>query len=65
YGTGSEVAVYGDLYSYGIVLLEMFTGKRPTDNMFTDGFNNLHNFAKQALPSGVTFSGNRMGVNCL
>ncbi|PON76721.1 hypothetical protein PanWU01x14_034070 [Parasponia andersonii] len=30
----------------------MFTGKRPTDNMFTDGFN-LHNFVKQALPSGV------------
>ncbi|GAV71611.1 Pkinase domain-containing protein/LRR_1 domain-containing protein/LRRNT_2 domain-containing protein/LRR_4 domain-containing protein/LRR_6 domain-containing protein/LRR_8 domain-containing protein [Cephalotus follicularis] len=49
YGMGSEVSVYGDVYSYGILLLEMFTGKRPTDNMFREGLN-LHNFAKAALP---------------
>ena len=39
----------GDAYSFGILLLEMFTGKRPTDEMFKDGFN-LHNFVKMALP---------------
>ncbi|GAV76585.1 Pkinase_Tyr domain-containing protein [Cephalotus follicularis] len=49
YGMGSEVSVYGDVYSYGILLLEIFTGKRPTDDMFREGLN-LHNFAKATLP---------------
>ncbi|XP_059627985.1 probable LRR receptor-like serine/threonine-protein kinase At3g47570 [Cornus florida] len=48
YGMGSEVSISGDVYSYGILLLEMFIGKRPTDEMFIDGLN-LHNFAKTAL----------------
>uniref|UniRef100_A0A2N9G7Z1 Protein kinase domain-containing protein n=1 Tax=Fagus sylvatica TaxID=28930 RepID=A0A2N9G7Z1_FAGSY len=39
----------GDVYSYGILVLEMFTGRRPTDKMFKDGFN-LHNFVRMALP---------------
>lgn len=49
---GSEVTTYGDLYSYGILLLEMFMGKRPTSEMFVDSLN-LHNFAKMALPERV------------
>jgi len=49
---GSEVSTYGDVYSYGILLLEMFTGKRPTDDMFIDGLH-LHNFAKTAFPERV------------
>ncbi|CAI0443946.1 unnamed protein product [Linum tenue] len=44
YGMGSEVSTNGDVYSYGILLLEMFTGRRPTDETFRDGLN-LHNFA--------------------
>ncbi|MCL7049653.1 hypothetical protein MKW94_020239, partial [Papaver nudicaule] len=48
YGMGSDVSANGDIYSYGIMLLEMFTGRRPTDTMFTDGLN-LHEFAKTAL----------------
>uniref|UniRef100_A0A5B7AAK6 non-specific serine/threonine protein kinase n=1 Tax=Davidia involucrata TaxID=16924 RepID=A0A5B7AAK6_DAVIN len=52
YGMGSELSTYGDMYSYGILLLEMFTGKRPTDELFKDSLN-LHNFVKEALPNRV------------
>ncbi|XP_022764250.1 probable LRR receptor-like serine/threonine-protein kinase At3g47570 [Durio zibethinus] len=52
YGLGSDVTTYGDVYSYGILLLEMFTGKRPTGEMFTENLN-LHNFVKTALPDRV------------
>ncbi|OWM83857.1 hypothetical protein CDL15_Pgr004288 [Punica granatum] len=52
YGAGAEVSINGDVYSYGILILEMFTGKRPTDNMFGDGLN-FHSFAMAALPEQV------------
>ncbi|KAJ8765682.1 hypothetical protein K2173_014804 [Erythroxylum novogranatense] len=53
YGMLSEVTTYGDVYSYGIMLLELFTGKKPTDAMFNEELN-LHNFVKVALPDHVT-----------
>ncbi|KAM4080437.1 hypothetical protein ACJW30_11G016000 [Castanea mollissima] len=49
YGMGGEASTEGDVYSYGILVLEMFTGRRPTDDMFKDGLD-LHNFVKMTLP---------------
>ncbi|KAI3840125.1 hypothetical protein MKX03_003581 [Papaver bracteatum] len=48
YGMGRDVSTHGDVYSYGIMVVEIFTGRRPTDDIFTDGLN-LHTFAKTAL----------------
>ena len=48
YGMGNEVTTSGDVYSYGILLLEMFTGRRPTDNKFSNSLS-IHNFVKMAL----------------
>ena len=55
----------GDVYSYGILLLEMFTGKRPTDPMFSDGMS-LHIFSKMALPERVMeiADSNLVGDSC-
>ncbi|KAK8277677.1 hypothetical protein V6Z12_D10G287600 [Gossypium hirsutum] len=52
YGMGSELSTQGDVYSYGILLLEMFTGKRPTDERFREGLS-LCNFVKAALPERI------------
>ncbi|XP_026423925.1 putative receptor-like protein kinase At3g47110 [Papaver somniferum] len=53
YGMGGVVSTQGDVYTYGILLLEMFTGKRPNDGMFVDGLN-IHNFSKMhELPERI------------
>ncbi|KAL3745335.1 hypothetical protein ACJRO7_014442 [Eucalyptus globulus] len=52
YGMGDMVSTQGDMYSYGILLLEMLTGRRPTEETFKDHLN-LHNFVKVALPDPV------------
>ncbi|XP_017230033.1 probable LRR receptor-like serine/threonine-protein kinase At3g47570 isoform X2 [Daucus carota subsp. sativus] len=54
YGMGAEISVEGDVYSYGIFLLEMFTGKRPTcSSALLDNNNNLHDYVRNALPQRV------------
>ncbi|URE07483.1 LRR receptor-like serine threonine-protein kinase [Musa troglodytarum] len=52
YGMGNKVSIQGDVYSYGILLLEMFTGRRPTDDGFKAGLN-LHQYVEMALPDQV------------
>ncbi|GAU15772.1 hypothetical protein TSUD_235880 [Trifolium subterraneum] len=52
YGMGSEVSTCGDMYSFGILMLEMLTGKRPTDEAFEDG-QNLHNFVGNLFPDNL------------
>lgn len=49
---GSEASMAGDVYSFGILLLEIFIRKRPTDSMFNDGLT-IHEFAMKALPQRV------------
>jgi hypothetical protein len=54
---GNEVSSYGDIYIYiyiyGILLLEMFIGKRLTDDMFQQSTLNLNSFVQQALSKRV------------
>lgn len=40
------------MYSYGILLLEIFTGKRPTDEMFKDSMS-LRTYIQAAFPNRV------------
>ncbi|KAK3417084.1 hypothetical protein EUGRSUZ_H02840, partial [Eucalyptus grandis] len=49
YGMECVVSREGDVYSYGILLLEMFTGVSPTNEMFRENLN-LNKFVKEALP---------------
>ncbi|KAH7543069.1 hypothetical protein FEM48_Zijuj02G0144200 [Ziziphus jujuba var. spinosa] len=49
---GIEVSAKGDIYSFGVMLLEMVTRKRPTSNMFTDGLD-LRKWVRCALPDHI------------
>ncbi|XP_008385914.1 probable LRR receptor-like serine/threonine-protein kinase At3g47570 [Malus sylvestris] len=52
YGMGGQVSTLGDVYSYGILLLEIFTGKRPIDDIFK-GELTIYQFVAMALPDHV------------
>ncbi|XP_034569069.1 uncharacterized protein [Setaria viridis] len=52
YGTGSKISKEGDVYSYGIIILEMLTGKRPTDELFNNGLS-LQKFVGNAFPEKI------------
>ncbi|ERN09742.1 hypothetical protein AMTR_s00029p00233310 [Amborella trichopoda] len=52
YSFDVNASTKGDVYSFGILLLEMFTGKKPTDDMFINGMN-LREFVNKAYPHQV------------
>nr|XP_043637490.1 probable LRR receptor-like serine/threonine-protein kinase At3g47570 [Erigeron canadensis] len=52
YGMGGQASTYGDIYSFGVLLLETFTGKCPTHEMFNNGLS-LRDFVKMAIPDHV------------
>ncbi|KAL1220196.1 putative LRR receptor-like serine/threonine-protein kinase [Cardamine amara subsp. amara] len=52
YGMGGQPSIHGDVYSFGVLILEMFTGKRPTNDLFGGNFT-LHSYTKSALPERV------------
>ena len=52
YGLGCKISVGADVYSFGVLLLELLTGKRPTDDMFVDGLS-LCKFCESMFPDRV------------
>ncbi|XP_016457535.2 uncharacterized protein LOC107781357 isoform X2 [Nicotiana tabacum] len=53
YGQDGLVSTSCDVYSFGIVMMETFTRRRPSDEMFT-GDLSLKQWVNDSLPSGVT-----------
>ncbi|XP_042033582.1 LRR receptor-like serine/threonine-protein kinase EFR [Salvia splendens] len=53
FGMEGKVSTNGDVYSFGILLLEMFTGKRPTDDMFGEE-RSIKEWVSEALEQNTT-----------
>ncbi|KQK19246.1 hypothetical protein BRADI_1g47130v3 [Brachypodium distachyon] len=49
YGLGGRPSTQGDVYSFGVMLLELITGKRPTDVIFHEGLT-LHDWVSRHHP---------------
>ncbi|CAK9145166.1 unnamed protein product [Ilex paraguariensis] len=52
YGLGEKPSAAGDVYSFGIMLLELFTGKKPTHESFVGGIN-LKKWVQLAFPNNM------------
>ncbi|WJX87993.1 hypothetical protein P8452_70123 [Trifolium repens] len=52
YGSKGIVSVKGDVFSYGIMLMEIFTRRKPTDDMFVAELS-LKTWISQSLPNSI------------
>ncbi|KAI9073466.1 hypothetical protein K1719_044576 [Acacia pycnantha] len=52
FGSKGVVSTKGDVYSYGILLMEIFTRKKPTDEMFVQGLS-LKDWVSNSTPHSI------------
>ncbi|KAG6626448.1 hypothetical protein CIPAW_15G048900 [Carya illinoinensis] len=52
YGLGEKISTSGDVYSFGVILFELFTGKNPTHESFSGG-QNLIRWVQLSFPANV------------
>eukprot|EP00253_Pinus_taeda_P015433 PITA_15433 len=50
YGTGGRPSMKGDIYNYGILVLEMITRKKPTDAVLSEEEQSLQSWVGDAFP---------------
>ncbi|XP_031122589.1 probable LRR receptor-like serine/threonine-protein kinase At3g47570 [Ipomoea triloba] len=52
YGSAGIISSMGDVYSFGILLMEVFTRKKPTDEMFQGDFT-MRRWVSESLPDAI------------
>ncbi|CAO2152982.1 unnamed protein product [Urochloa humidicola] len=53
YATNAKISTRGDVYSFGVLLLEMVTGTRPTDEKLNNSGTTLHEYVNNKFPSNT------------